>query len=1312
MTKNLKKAAFFLCIFSLLVVSSVKVIKPAFNPVNYEKDPHETKQVSLKTSQNYAPFIVGTGAGPHTIDPINCWDTASSDVIYQVTEGLFGYNLSDVNMPRIPLLATNYWWQDTTHLQITLRQGVTFHDGAVWNSTSAVWNFNRIMYLTNATGTLPESSPLAEPASLYFFNMTYNNDGVMNGGTPIIQSVTAVGAWNITFVLNAPFAPFLDLLCFEASFMVSPISTPADRFLNLNEKLVGTGPFTFDSFTPNVDVRFSRWEDYWQGMANIIEMVFSIISDTVTRNNAMLNHEIDYLISPIQSLIPSFEADSLITVKHFTDDTGIPGLSYYYLGFNNVLINETMRKAMSFAINYSYIINQMQLDLVVRANSPISPGFGSAYNASVIAADYNLAYARQFLVDAGVVPASMPVTNDTTGPNSNAWTGINIGSFNYSYNTDNSFRTNLYPLLQNWLHQIGVDIIDNGGTWDAFLDKLYVHHEGLGLYWVGWGPDYLDPFNLLDPLFNPATMSNSAQVNDPYLNYCLTLALRTTDQVARDNIYKHLQYYLANVLYPHAFGYHPKITIIHSANLTNVPDNSFGKHYFYPCKWIPQLAPLPAKIFIDDHDPNYNWTKTALENEWCTGSGTLNDPYLIKDLGIDGEGNYNGIEIHNSTAYFKIENCTIYNCESGIVLIETVNSIIINNSIYDFTFTGIQLEYSNNSDIHLNKISDFNPYYGIFLDNCSECNVYQNSIVDGFNGIVIAMSTDIFISDNDLIGNLLGIGIAISSNITINENYLFNNSYGIALQETDDNLVKNNQVIGNQDIGIFLMGYSNECYNNTIIGNNIVGNGILGINLNSLANHNTIFLNNFIGNALNALDNGTLNEWDNGVIGNYWDDYGGIDANGDGIGDTPYLVNEFTGSMDHYPKFYTNPFITVLGPNDDEIFGQISPNYNIEIIELNIDSIWYTMDDGLNNFTIESNDGIVDQLAWDALPDGPLTLTFYANNTEGQIGFAQVSVIKDTTSPIIVINEPSDNEVFSNSAPRYDLNITENNLDKVWYTISNGINNITIESTNGTLDENVWNALSDGPVTVIFYANDTAGNIGVTQIIVYKDSIAPIVIINSPSLGDFYSTLPPSYEISITEDNLDSIWYIIGDSTNSFKILTYTGSLDTTAWGALSNGPVIITFYVNDTAGNIGSTQTTVIKDSIAPVVIINQPETGDEFINDVPLYDIDITELNLDSVWYTMNGGINLTKITVYTGFLDEDIWNNLPNGPVTIIFYANDTAGNLGSDTIIIYKSTPSNPPPFIPGPSSLLIFFSILLGITSLSWKCFKKIRVNLE
>ena len=66
---------------------------------------------------------------------------------------------------------------------------------------------------------------------------------------------------------------------------------------------------------------------------------------------------------------------------------------------------------------------------------------------------------------------------------------------------------------------------------------------------------------------------------------------------------------------------------------------------------------------------------------------------------------------------------------------------------------------------------------------------------------------------------------------------------------------------------------------------------------------NYIFNNTFIGNGLPAEDNSSNNFWDNGAIGNSWDNYVGVDLNDDGIGDSPYSITGTAGSQDRYPIY-------------------------------------------------------------------------------------------------------------------------------------------------------------------------------------------------------------------------------------------------------------------------------------------------------------------------------------------------------------------------------------------------------------------------
>jgi uncharacterized membrane protein len=90
------------------------------------------------------------------------------------------------------------------------------------------------------------------------------------------------------------------------------------------------------------------------------------------------------------------------------------------------------------------------------------------------------------------------------------------------------------------------------------------------------------------------------------------------------------------------------------------------------------------------------------------------------------------------------------------------------------------------------------------------------------------------------------------------------------------------------------------------------------------------------------------------------------------------------------------PEITINIPTPNEVVGSMAPSYDIAITGL-YDSIWYTFNGGVTNFTVSSLTGTLNQAAWAALPDGIKTITFFANYSAELKGSAQVQVIKDTS---------------------------------------------------------------------------------------------------------------------------------------------------------------------------------------------------------------------------------------------------------------------------------------------------------------------------
>jgi nitrous oxidase accessory protein NosD len=197
-------------------------------------------------------------------------------------------------------------------------------------------------------------------------------------------------------------------------------------------------------------------------------------------------------------------------------------------------------------------------------------------------------------------------------------------------------------------------------------------------------------------------------------------------------------------------------------------------------------------------------------------------------------------------------------------------------------------------------------------------NVYNNIFREIETGIIICDSVYDNIYQNEIYGCRTGIDIMSDRggtyNIRVHHNIIRNNQEGVFLFE-DDTIARNHQnryfrdrgEIENTNIHSGEITFSIK--NNYIHSNEILFNHI-GLKIDSRGNkgviNNHIFGNNFISNLeYNAQVEkiGNNNIWDDRGFGNYWDDYRGKDSDGDGVGDTPYIIqlSLFSKNIDYYP---------------------------------------------------------------------------------------------------------------------------------------------------------------------------------------------------------------------------------------------------------------------------------------------------------------------------------------------------------------------------------------------------------------------------
>jgi hypothetical protein len=352
------------------------------------------------------------------------------------------------------------------------------------------------------------------------------------------------------------------------------------------------------------------------------------------------------------------------------------------------------------------------------------------------------------------------------------------------------------------------------------------------------------------------------------------------------------------------------------------------------------IKPLPAKaesrtIVVPD---DYPTIEAAIENatdgntifiKKGTYEGLVNQTLIIsKTLSLVGESTKDTrIKLHSplvpmrlfTLEYMgyldalkieadavKLANLTVTSDGGGISIIGNATEITGNIISIALSSTGNSTRITGNT---LNSIN-LNGYNQTMM---------QNTITGTADFLISCVGSNNNIALNNVTGNSKGIYSKGSHN-TIQENYLnakSETSGGLEIEGDRNTIAKNSNVSF-----VSIEGSSNIVFGNTIPGNlAVVGNNnvffsnylqglVLGNSVQDASN-NTFYHNNFDFVENEALPAGekTFTVWvgvkgdnflDNGREGNFWSDYGGIDWNLDGIGDTPYVIDAKDTRNYHY----------------------------------------------------------------------------------------------------------------------------------------------------------------------------------------------------------------------------------------------------------------------------------------------------------------------------------------------------------------------------------------------------------------------------
>ncbi len=383
-------------------------------------------------------LIVGTLAEPVSLEPHRATDLVGAEIVASVCETLV--RLHPGSLRPEGALATSWATRDQRSWTFTLRKGVVFHDGTLFDADAVVGNVEHLGRERAFPGRAERIGPHVVQITLDRANAA------------------------LLSTLSQPFFA---------------IQSPRKLEGPGSEIPVGTGPFRLAGARPG-RIELEAFPEYWGGPPRLRRVVFQRLADSQALIRALVAGEVD-----VSSAIDQGSVEELRTQEEITLDSHT-GLNLGYLALNDEkfpFYDPRIRLALARALDRGRLVAQVLNGHGEPAHSPLPPALSGTDVRS-----------RDLLLDRDGARRLLARTEQTEGFE----TSLTVSVAPRAYMPD---PLRLARLIQEDLAQIGVTVhLREVATWPEHVALTARGDYEMAL--LGWQADTLDPNDFLTALLD------------------------------------------------------------------------------------------------------------------------------------------------------------------------------------------------------------------------------------------------------------------------------------------------------------------------------------------------------------------------------------------------------------------------------------------------------------------------------------------------------------------------------------------------------------------------------------------------------------------------------------------------------------------------------------------------------------------------------------------------------------------------------------------------------------------------------------------